>query len=259
MEEPRERPTTMRAERGDPPPPGVLPRRHGRPLALRVSLVVNVALVALALAFVARRWLHSRVPPGPDMYAEERRTVHAALPARPNAIVFLGDSLTERGLWSELLGDPSIVNRGISGDTTTGILARAADVAAHDPARVFLLAGVNDLAAGEPIPAIAERYGAILDALRTAAPRAHLHCESVLPVRPPAAPPTMTNPHIRDLNDALRGVAASRSCTFVDLVPALADESGALDARFTLDGVHLTGEGYAAWARAIAPLVSAPR
>lgn len=263
MEEPQQPRGDTGAERGpdhDPRrPSGAIAGAAEKGRALRLSLALNVGLVAFGLAFAAHRKWRGRGPSGPDVYLEERRSVHAALPARSGATVLLGDSLTERGPWAELLGDPSIQNRGISGDTTAGILARAPDIAAQQPARVLLLAGVNDLAAGESVPAIAARYGAILDVFRTAAPSARLYCEGVLPVRPPAAPATMRNDRIRELNEALRAVAAPRACTFVDLSPAVADESGALDARFTLDGVHLTGAGYAAWARAIAPLVNAPR
>lgn len=226
---------------------------------IRGSLIVNTVFAVAALGIGARRLWMSRKPSSGDVYADERRSLHEALPARPGAIVFLGDSLTDRGAWSEMFDDARIANRGIAGDTTAGILARAPKIAAQRPAKVLLCAGVNDLGAGDPIDAIAARYGAILDTFRRASPETALVCESVLPVRPPLAPAGMTNARIRALNEAIRRVAAERSCAFVDLWPALADADGALPASFTLDGVHLTGAGYVAWGRAIEPFVRTAR
>lgn len=229
------------------------------PFWFRVSAAVNAIFALLAVAFVVRRAVLARADDGGAVHAQERRTLFAALPVREGATVFVGDSLTERGEWAEQLGDAAIQNRGIAGDTTAGVLARAAEVAAHEPARVFLMIGVNDLARGEPVAAVVERYAAVVDALRARAPRAHLHCQSVLPVREGQAPAALTNARIRALNEGIARVAAARSCTYVDLFSPLAGPDGALDPRFTLDGLHLTGAGYAAWAQAIAPWTNAPR
>ena len=39
-------------------------------------------------------------------------------------IVMLGDSITDEGQWDELLNNSKVQNRGISGDTTDGVLDR---------------------------------------------------------------------------------------------------------------------------------------
>ena len=64
------------------------------------------------------------------------------------AVVFLGDSITQG--WGDRLAKafPGLkaANRGISGDTTRGVLIRLADdVLALKPAAVVLLIGTNDL------------------------------------------------------------------------------------------------------------------
>src|SRR5919107_3626071 len=64
------------------------------------------------------------------------------------AVVFLGDSITQG--WGGGLGAAfpgvKIANRGISGDTTRGVLIRLQeDVLALEPAAVVLLIGTNDL------------------------------------------------------------------------------------------------------------------
>ena len=70
-------------------------------------------------------------------------------------LVCLGDSLTEgygietQHRWSDLLKKEfsfEIINRGISGDTTAGMLARFQnDVIAHQPTHVIIMGGTNDL------------------------------------------------------------------------------------------------------------------
>src|SRR6185436_17614461 len=68
-----------------------------------------------------------------------------------NAVVFLGDSITQG--WGGGLGAAfpgvKVANRGISGDTTRGVLIRLdEDVLALHPAAVVLLVGTNDLEEG---------------------------------------------------------------------------------------------------------------
>ena len=69
--------------------------------------------------------------------------------AQKNSIVFLGDSITQG--WGEdfkgLFGNLNVVNRGISGDTSRGLLLRLQkDVIDLDPVAVVLMIGANDLA-----------------------------------------------------------------------------------------------------------------
>jgi len=63
-----------------------------------------------------------------------------------HAVVFLGDSITEA--WPDLahaFPDIKVANRGISGDTTRGVLARLqGDVLTLEPAGIVLLIGTND-------------------------------------------------------------------------------------------------------------------
>src|SRR5688572_21668304 len=79
----------------------------------------------------------------------ERRTAWAGRVEQDRgAIVFLGDSITQG--WHDNFDNsfPELrtANRGISGDTTRGVLLRLQeDVLALNPAAVVLLIGTNDL------------------------------------------------------------------------------------------------------------------
>lgn len=56
-------------------------------------------------------------------YRQQRREIFTLLPVNSNSIVFLGDSITDFGLWSEFFGsDPDIINRGIQGIESPEVL-----------------------------------------------------------------------------------------------------------------------------------------
>lgn len=79
-------------------------------------------------------------------------------------IVCMGDSLTEGyeiskdSRWTTLLDnelDVEIVNSGISGDLTCGMLSRFKDmVLSHNPTHVIIMGGTNDIKRGIPIEII---------------------------------------------------------------------------------------------------------
>src|SRR5690606_7527962 len=76
----------------------------------------------------------------------QRRTGWAArVRADQNALVFLGDSITQG--WSDIgshFPGVKVANRGISGDTTRGVLIRLQeDVLALNPKSLVLLIGTN--------------------------------------------------------------------------------------------------------------------
>lgn len=79
-------------------------------------------------------------------------------------IVCLGDSLTkgfgvsEKDNWVEILREThgwNAVNKGVNGDTTSGMLSRfQEDVIKEKPRYVLITGGVNDLICGSPLGAI---------------------------------------------------------------------------------------------------------
>jgi hypothetical protein len=95
-----------------------------------------------------------------DRHAEWQRDTNN----EPGAVVFLGDSITQG--WKTLakvFPDFKVVNRGIGGDTTRGVLYRLnADVLALKPAAVVLLIGINDLGLGGKPEDIANNIKTIL-------------------------------------------------------------------------------------------------
>ena len=62
---------------------------------------------------------------------------------------------------------------------------------------------------------------------------------------------------IRAVNERIRTTADEMHCTFIDLYPLLLNESGdALDVQYTIDGLHLRGNGVVKWVEHLKPYVN---
>lgn len=60
---------------------------------------------------------------------------------------------------------------------------------------------------------------------------------------------------VRALNRKLKAYAEHNGFTYIDVNAALASEQEGLLNGYTLDGVHLRGNGYSKWGQAISPYV----
>jgi lysophospholipase L1-like esterase len=154
-------------------------------------------------------------------------------------IVFLGDSITEYGLWDDWFPRHHVVNRGVVADTSSGVLHRIGTMGKQRV--VSLLIGTNDLSMGIAPERIAANVAAILSAIRAADPRTRILLNGVMPRT------RAYRARIVALNYKLASVAETEGVVFVDLWPVLADDHGAIRPEFSVDQVHLTGAGYAAW------------
>jgi lysophospholipase L1-like esterase len=166
------------------------------------------------------------------------------LPNTESEIVFVGDSLIADGPWSELFCP--IKNRGIGGETTSGLLDRLDEVTESQPHKIFLLIGTNCLAADVPVAQVVRNYRELLERVRRESPQTRVYVISVLPVNPRFAKgPVHVNATIRELNRQLRDLVGQfASVTFLDVFDALTDASGDLRKDLTTDGLHLNLDGY---------------
>jgi endoglucanase len=172
-------------------------------------------------------------------------------PQANGPVVFLGNSITEGGDWPALLGDPAVLNRGISGDITYGVLKRLDEVTRHQPSRLFILIGINDIGKGTPSDVIADNYRRIVREVQAASPGTRIYVQSILPVNPqhPRFPRAYDRQdQVLEVNRRLREIAASTGVRFIDLAPAVTDAQGRLAEQYTYDGLHLNEAGYRAWA-----------
>lgn len=186
---------------------------------------------------------------------ERRASVFDSSPAflGPD-VIMLGDSITHEGLWSELFPNYRILNRGISGDTTTDLVARLPQIYQLKPQAIFVMIGINDLIQRVDDETTRGNYQKIFDRLGAHLPDTKIYLQSVLPVREdwPFAP---EDKKIRKLNRILEAEAIQRQYVYINLWDTMATEHGELRQEFTNDGVHLMGSAYRAWSDQIRPYV----
>lgn len=182
---------------------------------------------------------------------EQRRSQYAELPIRPGDIVLLGDSLTEGGCWSEWFAPLPVRNRGISGDTCAGVLARL-DPLLDAPSRIAVLIGTNDVTAGVRDESILDGVDAIVRRIRERSPHTGVVLQGLAPRT------AALRERLRRLNVGYREVAGRHGAIYLDLWPALATGAGTLRPEFTNDGLHLLGPGYRAWADDLRPVLGSP-
>jgi lysophospholipase L1-like esterase len=166
-------------------------------------------------------------------------------------VVFLGDSITEGGLWDELFPDFPVLNRGIGGDTTVDLRERLDD-AINEPRVVSLLIGTNDLHGPRQrrdLDGIAARCRAIVERIRERAPEAGVLLNGLMPRT------AFHAERLKALNGRYRSIAAETGASYIDLWPAFADPAGELRNELTRDHLHLTAEGYRVWAGVLGPHV----
>ena len=99
-----------------------------------------------------------------------KKSVFEVLPNNDDEIIFLGNSITAGGIWTELFQDLRIKNRGISGDVTDGILFRLDEVTESNPGKIFIMIVVNDLSKGKSKTYILNNYQKIIDEILNDSP-----------------------------------------------------------------------------------------
>ena len=185
-----------------------------------------------------------------DSYYVRKVKEFNAMPETTGKIVFLGDSITDFVNFAEVLPSYDIINRGIAGDTTSGVLKRLPEVIRLRPGKLFLLIGTNDIGTGVETAPIVRNIRQIISRIQAKTPETRIYLQAVFPTRHFDSRP---NPEIQALNTSLKAAAGALHCTFIDLYPLLLDENSELAEEYTLDGLHLTDSAVMKWMKYIAP------
>lgn len=220
-------------------------------MLLRLSLALALLPTALSAQFTTNQRIFDTIPFIPE-HTVERLALFAKEPVVTGKVVFLGNSITEGGNWAKLIGDPTVVNRGIGGDITYGVLRRLDDVIKRKPSKLFILIGINDIGKDIPGEAIANNYVRIVRRVMAGSPNTKIYIQSILPLNPtvPNFPQHYDKQsHVLHTNQLLKEVARITRCTYIDLFPLFLDSQQYLDKKYTNDGLHLKPEGYEVWVK----------
>lgn len=172
---------------------------------------------------------------------------------KPGASVFVGDSLTQEFMITEVYHNKNVVNRGIGGDTTLGVLKRIqVSILDINPKQVFLLIGTNDLELTTLTPKqISENIEKIYQDTISINPSIQFIFVSVPPIGSKKNLTTDTNTtgkrtieHIQELNEYIKNIAIENKQQYIDLYQQVADSNGYFIEEYTREGLHFTPKGY---------------
>lgn len=199
---------------------------------LKISIALNVVFLILLLVFLVRN-------------REKVLQKFILMKGEPEVVMF-GDSHTANANWPALLWGYSAVEFGYPG-FTSGQLKNmlVAKVLNYQPKFCFIHAGGNDINSGcydrESTLANVEE---MIDSLRF---------HSIRPVVESLffrfSDPGY-NAEIDSLNVLLENLAKKRSVGFLNINEFLV-ENNSLKKELTIDGIHLTREGYEIWAKQV--------
>ncbi|MEY4180693.1 MAG: hypothetical protein RLY70_4267 [Planctomycetota bacterium] len=173
------------------------------------------------------------------------------------AVVFLGDSITQG--WGDDLGGAfpgmKVANRGISGDTTRGMLLRLRDdVLALKPTGIVMLMGTNDLEEGAEPETIAGNFKLIVAELKRHNADLPIVVCSVFPSSATKKRPADKIKKVNELYAA--AVKGDAQVTLIDTWTLFADAQGDAKAAEFPDLLHPNKAGYAKWAAALRPILA---
>lgn len=189
----------------------------------------------------------------------QRASLFEVLPTSKSDIIFLGNSITNGGEWAELLGNSHAKNRGISGDTTQGVLDRLSTITKGKPSKIFLLIGTNDLSRGKSVDEVAKNVEKIVERVKRESPATKLYVQSVFPVNPKFNKflgHMNRQKDIAVLNAKIKAIAARHGVTYIDVYKSLVIPStDVMNPEYTNDGLHLLGKGYLKWVEVLKPYI----
>ncbi|MCW4446561.1 SGNH/GDSL hydrolase family protein [Vibrio splendidus] len=169
----------------------------------------------------------------------------------PNAdLVMFGDSITEWAPWADIFRDVSMVNRGLAGDTTLGMLRRIDTTLNVKPKLVCFMAGINDLAQGYDVEHIYQNYIDMLKVWQENDIR--ILVQSTLYV---GSKLQGLNPLVELLNSKISEYCSLQGIAFLD-VNSILSPNQLLSNEYSCDDLHLNAKAYQVWAEVLQPTVA---
>lgn len=163
-------------------------------------------------------------------------------------VVLIGDSITERAIWSEFFPEYNLLNRGIGGDKTSDIIQRLDSIISVEPKYGFIMVGINDIYKDVSVDEIFQNYVEIVHKLQDR--DIDVVIQSTIQCAVSKCGQKRVS-KVNELNALLYDFASKNNIQYMSL-SQLADDGG-LDSSLTTDGVHLNMKGYKIWMDLLSP------
>ena len=171
---------------------------------------------------------------------------------RPGGTVFCGSSLMERFPIEEWTCG-RVVNRGVGGYTIDEYM-EVIDICCTDlrPSKVFINIGSNDLNDDTAdLSVLIDKYSSLIRHIKEAVSESQIYVMAYYPVNDDTDDPFMkeelkyrTNELINAANSMISTMCDNLAVNFIDVNAPIMDKNRKLVRRFSVDGVHITEEGY---------------
>lgn len=204
------------------------------------------SIIALAIAIPSM----AQTPKFHNDYYDCRMAAYAKMPIPENAMIWIGDSIVEQAWWESLIKEKNLVNRGIGGDNTYGMLHRLPLYLESSPRKIFIFAGINDISANYPVDDVFANFVAMVKMIQEKAPECEIFIQSpITPNNDVLAYAYIKNKQdkVQELNTRLEQMCKDMGVTWVDIRPVLHNEKGEIKEEYTKDGIHLYPAAYEAW------------
>ena len=220
---------------------------------MKLYHTVSRVVITFLLVFTSQALFSQSVNYHPFKHYDDRvRTFSKSPRITQDDVVMLGNSLTEfGGDWSELLGIQHVVNRGIAGDTATGIYHRLTQILPGKPKAIFLMVGINDLSHGLTPQKVVELCKKPIERILRESPDTKLFVQSCLPYCESFGNWKSLSGRSADvpiINELLKDYCEKKGVTFIDLYSHfLRKGTDQMRRELSKDGLHLSPIGYKVW------------
>ena len=162
-------------------------------------------------------------------------------------VVLLGDSMTEGLSIYGFFPETHIV--GVNSLNTISALEQVDNVASFNPAKLFILLGINDIWEGGSVDDYIGQYKKLITEIKGKTNNFSIYIESILPVSQYAMERNsqISNEIINGANLKLYKMAKELNLNYIDVNSGLKDKEGNLGSEYSNDGVHLINTYYPLW------------
>lgn len=230
----------------------------------KVLLALSIVLNLVLGGYILNRYLKERAKYNRDIsndslvvykynkykVAHQREQLLALTPIKAGDIVFVGNSITEGFPVTEMFQNIKVRNRGVAGNSSADILKRIEPIAQAQPAKVFLMVGINDIIQQIPEQRTFNNIDSIISQIKTRSPHTVIYMQSILPFANVEKMPTVIA-----YNKRIQALCAEKQMPFINLFPYFYNGK-IIKPELTVDGMHLQPQGYVIWRDAVQKLVN---
>jgi lysophospholipase L1-like esterase len=201
---------------------------------------------------IKQRWIIERTIQ--SEHWQKRAKEIESTPQGKYKIIFFGNSLIEMWDVNYYFNDSTILNCGITGDFSEGLLKRCGTIINLKPEKLFIEIGINDIIEKIPLGEICNNYEQLITCIQHESPQTKIYIQSNLPLiinRPSLLTnDDDVNSQVLKQNENLKLLAKKYNCVYVDIYSEMIKEKDRASL-FIWDGLHLTPKAYLIWQKVI--------